>query len=141
VKPTLSAVLAEIVLGRVARLDLTRDQKQTLSDRDGQLALNVVRHLIPARGAAVQPNDAPVSFPLTEHAFTALEHKLGTPVGQKRARQLIRRLAAVHVIEQTSSYRQPDTGRVISGYRVALYKLGRAIGAPSARCAFRFATT
>lgn len=49
--PHLEAVLARVVRGRVAYLVLSPEQKRALRDRDGQRALDVLRHLLGARGA------------------------------------------------------------------------------------------
>jgi hypothetical protein len=58
-RPSLGAVLAAVAPGRTARLSLTAAQKRKLGDRDGQLALDVVRHVLGARVAAVAPAAPP----------------------------------------------------------------------------------
>jgi hypothetical protein len=127
-KPNLAGVLASIVPGRVTRLALERDQKQALRDRDGQLALSVVRHLLGARAASVRPKVAPEPFPLTEEAFQAVAGRLGREVGIKRCRLLRRRLVAAGVLEGAGSYRQPYRKQAGgSGFRVRLYRLAVAI--------------
>lgn len=49
VRPNLADVLAAITPGRVVRLDLTPEQRRAFRDRDGRIALDVVRHLLGAR--------------------------------------------------------------------------------------------
>ena len=119
---TLEAVLANVVRGRVAYLVLTPEQKRALRDRDGRLALDVLRHLFGARDAI----GAPERSPLVESAFQAVARKLGHEVGQKRPRLLIRRLHAAGVIVDSGQYRQPYRNSATrSGFKVALYRLGR----------------
>ena len=119
---TLEAVLANVVRGRVAYLVLTPEQKRALRDRDGRLALDVLRHLLGARDAI----RAPERSPLVESAFQAVARKLGHEVGQKRSRLLIRRLHAAGVIVDSGQYRQPYRNSATrSGFKVALYRLGR----------------
>lgn len=119
--PNLQDVLAAVTPGRVVRLALTPEQKRALRDPDGQLALDVVRHLLGARPAA------PNRFPLTGLAFQAVARKLGRAVGMKRSLALIRRLADHRVLERSGSYRQAYRTLGVSGYRVALYRLGAAV--------------
>jgi hypothetical protein len=57
--PTLEAVLAAFRPGRVVGLDLTREQKRELRDADGQIALDVLRHLLGARAAVGAPERFP----------------------------------------------------------------------------------
>jgi hypothetical protein len=124
-KPNLAGVLASVVPGRVARLSLEGKQKRALRDPEGQLALNVLRHLLGARAASVRPGRAPEPFPLTEQTFQAVASRLGRPVGIKRSRALRRRLVAAGVIRDGGSYRQPYRNRAGgSGFRVRLYRLG-----------------
>jgi hypothetical protein len=122
--PNLEDVLAAIVRGRVARLRLDDAQKHALRDRDGQLALDVVRHLLGARHASVHPGEPPAPFPLTEHCFAAVARALGRPAGIKRSRVLLRRLLAEGVLERAGLYRQAYRDAAgASGYRVPLYRL------------------
>lgn len=115
-------VLADVRRGRVAYLYLTPEQKRRLRDQDGQLALDVLRHLLGARADRRDPE----RFPLTEGAFQAVARKLGHTVGQKRARTLIRRLRAAGVIAGSGQYRQPYRNAATrSGFKVSLYRLGR----------------
>jgi len=119
---SLSDVLAAVRRGRVAYLCLTREQKRALRDRDGQLALDVLRHLLGARADRRDPE----RFPLTEGAFQAVAHRLGLGVGQKRARGLIRRLSAAAVIVSSGQYRQPYRNAATrSDFKVPLYRLSR----------------
>ena len=119
---SLLEVLAEVRRGRVVYLCLTPEQKRRLRDPDGQLALNVLRHLLGARADRHDPE----RFPLTEGAVQAVARKLGLAVGQKRARALIRRLHAAGVITISGQYRQPYLNAATrSGFKVALYRLGR----------------
>ena len=111
--------------GHVVRLSLTREQKQALRDTDARLALNVVRHLVAARQTSVAPARARATFPLTEPTFQAVALRLGTHVGIKRSRTLIRRLRAAHVIDPAGSYSQKFGSR----YRVKLYRLSVALTA------------
>jgi hypothetical protein len=90
-KPNLAGVLGSVVRGRVARLSLEQEQKRALRDHEGQLALDVLRHLLGARAASVRPGRAPEPFPLTEQTFQAVASRLGRPVGIKRSRLLRRR--------------------------------------------------
>ena len=128
-RPNLRDVLDAVRPGRVVRLALTREQKQALRDTDARLALNVVRHLIAARADSLAPEHPRDTFPLTEPTFQAVALRLGTRVGIKRSRNLIRRLQAAHVIDQAGSYRQPYHVRGASGYRVKLYRLTVALSA------------
>ncbi len=138
VKPLRAAVLAAIQPGHSIPLPLTREQKQGFRDRDGKIALDVVRHLLAARSTAVQPSTPRESFPLVEEVFAAIARKLtgSDRFGIKRSRHLIRRLRAAGIIEDAGSYRQHYTRRGVSGFRVKLYKLGveiRALTAPLRR--------
>ena len=91
-------------------------------DRNGQVALDVLRHLLGARADRRDPE----RFPLTEGAFQAVAHKLGHAVGQKRARALISRLRAAGVIASAGQHRQPyRQNGARSGFKVTLYRLGR----------------
>jgi hypothetical protein len=117
-------VLDAVRRGQVRRLALDPTQKLAFRDPDGRLALDIVRHLTGARVAAVGPGEPTEAFPLTESMFQAVAARLGHNVGIKRSRGLIRRLVAAHVIELTSSYRQPYRNAAGgSGFRVALYKV------------------
>ncbi|HEY3206550.1 MAG TPA: hypothetical protein VGJ58_06325 [Gaiellaceae bacterium] len=119
---TLEAVLAQVVRGRVAYLVLSPEQKAALRDRDGQTALDVLRHLLGARDAV----RAPERFPLTEQAFQAIALRLGYVLGQKRCRALIRRLRTHRIVNGAGSYRQPYRNTPApSGFRVALHRLAR----------------
>ena len=119
---SLELVLANMVRGRVAYLVLTPEQKRGLRDRDGQTALDVLRHLLGARDAI----RAPERFPLTEQAFQTVAHRLGYVLGQKHCRRLIHRLRAQRVLAGAGSYRQPYRNSATrSGFRVALHRLGR----------------
>ncbi len=124
-KPTLEVVLGDVQRGRVAYLCLPPEQKRELRDGDARIALDVLRHLLGAR-----PMN-PERFPLTEAAFQAVARRLGYIVGQKRSRAMIRRLRAAGVIGAAGSYRQPYRNSAArSGFRVALYRLGRRLRLP-----------
>jgi hypothetical protein len=113
-------VLANVVPGRVVRLELSRERKKAHRDRDGQIALDVLRHLLGAREAL----NAPTRFPLTEETFCAVARKLGTPVGQKRARRLRRRLVDENVVGERGQYRQKyENSETRDGFFVELYRL------------------
>lgn len=79
--PPLETMLAAVVPGRVGPLVLSGEQKQALRDKDGKIALDVLRHTLGARAAI----GAPERFSLTERAFQAVARKLGYNVAQKRA--------------------------------------------------------
>jgi hypothetical protein len=134
-KPNRADVLASFAPGRVTRLALGREQKQALRDRDGHLALSVVRHLLGARCASVKPATPYESFPLTEHTFQALAVRLGRRVGIKRSRALVRRLIAAGVIREVGSYRQPYRNQAgCSGFRVRSHSREKPkAGEPRAR--------
>jgi hypothetical protein len=113
-------VLAHVRPGRVARLELSREQKRALRDADGQLALDVLRHLLGARAAAAG-DGTPSRFPLSEQAFQAIARRLGHEVGQKRARALTRRFVEEEVTESAGHYRQRHLDSAArSGFHVAL---------------------
>ena len=120
--PALLDVLAAVRRGQVTYLCLTPEQKRGLRDRDGQLALDVLRHLLGARADRRDPE----RFPLNEGAFQAVARKLGHNVGQKRSRLLIGRLRSLGVIASSGQYRQPYRNSGLrSGFKVSLYRLGR----------------
>jgi hypothetical protein len=132
--PHLRDVLANVRPGRSVRLYLSDEQKAATGDRDGLILRRVLRALLDARGAA--SSDPPYSFPLTEHAFCAIARKLGTPVGIKRARRLIRRGIECGLLADAGSYRSRyKLGGDGGGHRVRLYKLGcRIVGLRRALC-------
>jgi hypothetical protein len=118
--PTLEQVLANVVPGRVVSLELSREQKRAFRDRDGQIALHVLQHLLGAREAV----NAPERFPLTEEMFCAVARKLGCPVGQKRARRLSGRLVENGVIGGSGQYRQKYRNtEARDGFFVSLFRL------------------
>jgi hypothetical protein len=117
--PLLEEVLSNIRLGRVAYLCVTPEQKRTLRDREGQIALDVLRHLLGARPMV------PERFPLTEGAFQAVARRLGYAVGGKRCRRMIKRLRVAGVVGRAGQYRQPYRNSAVrSGFCVTLHKLG-----------------
>lgn len=127
-RPHLEDVLAAFVRGRVARLRLDDDQKRAFRDRDGQLALEVLRHFLGARHVSVDPSASPEPFPLTEHCFAADARALGRPTGIKKCRTMLHRLTATGVLDRAGSYRQAYRNTAgVSGYRVPLYKLARGV--------------
>jgi hypothetical protein len=119
--PTLQGVLAAVRPGHVRRLSLSDQQRRSLRDPDGRLALDVVRHLLAARDDSVRPGRPLAAFPLTEATFQAIARKLGRTVGIKRSRRLLQRLAAAALLLPAGSYRQPHT-RHGGGYRVRLHR-------------------
>jgi hypothetical protein len=120
--PTLTDVLAAVRRGNVAYIVTTCEQRRALSDPDGRIALDVLRHFLGAR----PPN--PEKFPLTEGTAQAVARKLGYVIGQKHARALVRRLAAARVIVRAGQYRQAYRHSAArSGFNVALYKLGHRV--------------
>jgi hypothetical protein len=122
--PTLEAVLANVLRGRVAYLVLSPEQKWALRDAEGQAALDVLRHLLGARDAV----RAPERFPLTEQAVQAVARRLGHRIGQKRCRSLIRRLRSARVVAGAGQYRQPYRDSAArSGFKVALHCLARRL--------------
>ena len=123
--PRRDDVLANVCRGRVAYICLTREQKKTLRDPEGRIALDVLRHLLGARPMT------PERFPLTEQAFQAVARRLGYVVGQKRCRHMVKRLLASGVVGRCGHYRQPYRNSAArSGFRVALYKLGQRLRTP-----------
>jgi hypothetical protein len=132
-KPTLADVLASVQTGRTIPLSLTPTQKSAFRDRDGRLALSVLRHLLGARAISVRPSTPRDLFPLTEATFQAIARRLGYRVGIKRSRQLLRRLTAAGVIASSGSYRQRyRNGPGSTGFRVTLYRLKALVGFSSA---------
>ena len=129
--PTLEQVLGDVRRGQVAYLALTTAQKRALKDRDGAIALDVLRHLLGARPATPR-------IPLTEQAFQKVARRLGHKLGQKRCRRLIALLRAAGVLEQAGSYRQRyRNSGVRSGFRVLLFRLACASRWVGARRATR----
>lgn len=122
----LEQVLANVCRGRVAYLVLTPKQNKALSDPEGRIALDVLRHLLGARPMV------PERFPLAEEAFQAVARKLGYVIGQKRCRRMAKRLLNSGVIGVCGQYRQPYRNSAVrSGFHVALYKLGHRLRAPA----------
>jgi hypothetical protein len=133
-RPDLVAVLAMVVPGRSARLCLTADQKRAFRDRDGRIALAVVRHLVAARrSAGFLSRGAADTFPLTDAGIQRVAGRLGDQVGIKRCREMRRRLIAAGIIEAVGSYRRAYSLRVPSGFRVLLYRLAVAATATGRR--------
>ena len=123
--PTFEQVLANVRLGRVGYVQTTPEQRRQLRDLDGQTALDVLNHFLGAR-----PMN-PERFPLCEQMFQAVARKLGYVIGQKRCRRMIRRLKTSGVIGLCGHYRQRYRNSAArSGFKVALYKLGRLLRAP-----------
>ena len=122
--PPLEQVLANVVPGRAQRLRLSERQRRELDDRDGRMALQVLRALVRAR-AVIQMDKRSKPFPLTEDAFQAIARRLDHQVGDKRARTIIKRCIALGVLESAGSYRQRyRSSAARSGFRVALFRLG-----------------
>src|SRR4051812_29578232 len=106
-RPTLDVVIEAIAPGRIIRLRLTAEQRCALGDRDGRIALAVLRALIAARRRGAEPSTAPPEFPLVAHVIQAVGRRLGHGhVGIKRCHEIRRRLVAAQVIEDAGSYRQ-----------------------------------
>jgi hypothetical protein len=101
----LEQVLANVVPGRGQRLRLSERQRRELDDRDGRIALQVLRALVRARKATRNPG-VTGPFPLTEDAFQAVARRLGLPIADKRTRAIIKRCVALGVLEGAGSYRQ-----------------------------------
>jgi hypothetical protein len=119
----LEQVLANVVPGRVQRLRLSEGQRRELGDRDGRIALQVLRALLRARKGTRNPR-VTEPFPLTEDAFQAIARRLGHRVGDKRARAIIKRCVALGVLESAGSYRQRyRSSAARSGFRVPLFRL------------------
>lgn len=118
--PTLAEVLAAVRPGRTRRIALTNAQKSAFRDRDGTIALDVVRHLLGARHTL----SSPTRFPLTERTFQAVARRLGHTVGIKRCRAMLRRLRAAKVLAPAGSYRTRYTSTAApSGWCVRLVRL------------------
>jgi hypothetical protein len=127
--PPLERVLANIVPGRDQRLRLSERQRRELGDRDGRIALQVLRALARARRVTRKPRFTE-PFPLTEDAFQAIARRLGLSIGDKRTRAIIKRCVALGVLESAGSYRQRyrrSAGR--SGFQVPLFRLGTSAAA------------
>jgi hypothetical protein len=125
----LEQVLASVVPGRGQRLRLSERQRRELGDRDGRIALQVLRALVRAR--RVTPKFTALGeFPLTEDAFQAIARRLGLAIGDKRTRAIINRCVALGVLEGAGSYRQRyRSSAARSGFRVPLYRLGTSAAA------------
>jgi len=120
--PLLQDVLANVCRGRVAYLALTPEEKRALRDPEGQIALDVLRHLLGARPIN------PERFPLAEGAFQSIARRLGYVVGQKRCRRMVRRLRETGVVGLCGQYRQSYRNSAVrSGFCVRLYMLGRRL--------------
>jgi hypothetical protein len=127
--PPLEQVLANVVPGRDQRLRLSEKQRRELGDRDGRIALQVLRALLRARTTTSNPR-VTEPFPLTEDAFQAIARRLGHQIGDKRARATVKRCIALGVLEGAGSYRQRYRNSVIrSGFRVPLFQLGASAAA------------
>jgi hypothetical protein len=125
--PPLEQVLANVVPGRGQRLRLSETQRRELGDRDGRIALQVLRALVRARQFS---DRSPKPFPLTEDAFQAIARRLGHQVGDKRARAIIKRCVALGVLENAGSYRQRyRRSGARSGFLVPLFRLGTSASA------------
>ena len=123
-------VLAAVTPGHTVRLRLTADQKLLLRDRDGKIALDVLRHLVGALAtlAAQTGGIGPDKFPFTGHAIQAVARKRGHEVGVKRCYEMKRRLVDAAVIEASGSYRQPYTNNAaFTGYRVEVFSFARGV--------------
>jgi hypothetical protein len=99
-----------------------KGEKRALRDRDGKLALYVLKRVL---GARAELNvDARESFPLTAGTFQKAALRLGIAVGLKRSGALVRRLEDSGVLEHGGWYRQAYTNREGAGaFRVRLYRL------------------
>jgi hypothetical protein len=118
--PPLEQVLANIVRGRGQRLRLSEKQRRELVDRDGRIALQVLRALRRARRTLGMAE----TFPLSEDAFQAIAQRLGHKVGDKRARAIIKRCVSLGVTESAGHYRQTYKASASrSGFRVPLFRL------------------
>jgi hypothetical protein len=132
--PPLERVLANVVRGRDHRLRLSEAQRRGLSDRDGRIALQVIRALVRARRTTTpfrEPKSSTqAAFPLTEDAFQAIARRLGHQIGDKRTRAITKRCVALGVLEGAGSYRQRyRSSAVRSGFRVPLFRLGTTAAA------------
>ena len=115
---SLEDVLAQIRPGRVWHLNLSKEERSRLADRDAQIALAVIEHLLEARRKLVQGRPWE-PFPLTGETFRRVALRLGERVGQKRSLQLIRRLRDAGVLVPASAYL--GGSRIGPGYKVTLY--------------------
>ena len=101
--PNAADVLAAIAPGRDVRVRLSPEQAAALRDREGQLALRLVRAVVAVRTASVAPLTAPDEFPIVEHFVQAAAAALGVQIGQKRARRLAARLVQARVLSVSPS--------------------------------------
>jgi hypothetical protein len=123
--PPLEQVLANVVPGRGQRLRLSERQRRGLDDRDGRIAVQVLRALVRARKATPKHHRGD-EFPLTEDAFQAVARRLGLSIGDKRTRAITKRCIALGVLESAGAYRQSYTkSGVRSGFRVPSSGSGR----------------
>ena len=122
--PTLEGLLPLVARpGRHVRLNLTELQRRALAaDRDGNLALYLLRTQLRARDAATRPKLPPFSFPFTKNAIVAIGQALGLQIGEKRAYRMIRLLVATGVLVRNHSYRRRS--RYTGDDRVPLFRLG-----------------
>ena len=120
--PTFYDVLGSVRRGRVVYLCLSPEQKRLLRDQDGQMALDVLRHLL---GARTERRD-PERFPLTEAAVQAVAQKINHHVGQKKSRRLVARLLEAGVV----------VGAGRSGSPTGTRPSGPGSGSPSSLWAF-----
>lgn len=123
--PYIDGVLDHIVKGRVAYLKLTKQQRDQLHERrDGRLAYDVLRHMLGAREAAVQPDKLTPDFPYAPTAVQKIAALLGYGhIGLKRCYQMRRDLLDTSVIEETGSYRTRYSTSHPSGWRRPLHRV------------------
>lgn len=128
VRPNLDDVLAAVVPGRVEPLNLTAEQKRSFRDREGQLALHLLRHALGARAAS--PTPPPDDFPLQPLFLQSVARALGVNVGVKRCYMMRRRLLDAQVLTHVGSYRPAYRNRAGAGtYRVPLFALAARVAA------------
>jgi hypothetical protein len=119
---TADQVLAHVRPGLRASLRLSPRQRSRIRlQPDGEVALRILRHIVPARAEAGADH---LTFPLIERFVQRAAARLGLRLGQRRCRAIIRLLAAEGLIEAASSYRQPYRSQPGgSGYCVVVWRL------------------
>jgi hypothetical protein len=119
-RPSLDAVLRQVVAGRTAEISVERSRSVLPSDaRHLDHAVNVLAHFVAARRVC----DAVSPFPFTAEAFRRVAHRIGTPVGMKSSYRALRLLVCTGALKPVGTYRQGFRLNQVSGFQVQLYML------------------